>query len=95
VVTDCANVGLNLQDANWLINYEMHWNPAVMKQRAGRVHRLTQDRKVHVRTPMIKGTVEDRVLNALNGKTNLFEDVIDSLVSQATKVSRKDRKPIS
>lgn len=94
ICTDCANVGLNLQDANWLINYEMHWNPAVMKQRSGRVHRLTQTRKVHVRAPIMNGSVEEKVLEALSGKVDLFTSVIDALASQAKKVSRNDRRPV-
>jgi len=91
IATDCANVGLNLQHANWLINYEMHWNPAVMKQRIGRVHRLTQDKIVRVRAPMIRDSIEVNVLESLTGKTNLFKDVIDALASKAKKVSRNDR----
>jgi SNF2 family DNA or RNA helicase len=91
VTTDCSNVGLNLQSANWLINYEMHWNPAVMKQRAGRVWRLTQEKVVHVRAPLINGSIEERVIATLAGKTDLFKTVIDSLASEAVKVSRDDR----
>jgi len=91
VTTDCANVGLNLQQANWLISYDLHWNPAVMKQRIGRVHRLTQEKEVHVRAPVIRNSVEEKVLEALAGKTDLFRTVIDSLASKARKVSRYDR----
>jgi len=91
VTTDCANVGLNLQQANWMISYELHWNPAVMKQRAGRVHRLTQKKPVHIRAPVIRASVEERVLEALSGKADLFKMVVDSLASQTRKVSRNDR----
>ncbi len=38
--TDVAGEGVNLQDANLVINYELHWNPLRLIQRIGRVDRL-------------------------------------------------------
>jgi superfamily II DNA or RNA helicase len=39
VSTDVLSEGLNLQDANYLINYDLHWNPVRLMQRIGRVDR--------------------------------------------------------
>jgi len=39
VSTDILSEGLNLQDANHLINYDLHWNPVRLMQRIGRVDR--------------------------------------------------------
>lgn len=39
VSTDVLSEGLNLQDANLLINYDLHWNPVRLMQRIGRVDR--------------------------------------------------------
>ncbi|ERH13827.1 MAG: superfamily II helicase, partial [halophilic archaeon J07HB67] len=38
--TDVAGEGVNLQDANTVINYDLHWNPLRLIQRIGRVDRL-------------------------------------------------------
>jgi superfamily II DNA or RNA helicase len=41
--TDVAGEGVNLQDANLVINYDLHWNPLRLIQRIGRVDRLGSD----------------------------------------------------
>jgi SNF2 family DNA or RNA helicase len=46
--TDAGGVGLNLQAASAVVNFEPPWNPARLEQRIGRVHRLGQSRSVHV-----------------------------------------------
>ncbi len=40
ISTDVLSEGQNLQDADVLINYDLHWNPVRMVQRAGRIDRL-------------------------------------------------------
>ncbi|MGA9351814.1 MAG: helicase-related protein [Anaerolineae bacterium] len=40
VSTDVLSEGLNLQDANHVINYDLHWNPIRLIQRVGRVDRI-------------------------------------------------------
>src|SRR5579884_741981 len=40
ISTDVLSEGQNLQDADTLINYDLHWNPVRMVQRAGRIDRL-------------------------------------------------------
>ena len=37
--TDCISEGQNLQDCDYLINYDIHWNPVRIIQRFGRVDR--------------------------------------------------------
>jgi len=46
--TDAGGVGLNLQHASVVANMDLPWNPAVLEQRVGRVHRLGQHRPVRV-----------------------------------------------
>lgn len=43
VCTDVLSEGQNLQDAGVLVNYDLHWNPVRMIQRAGRIDRLGTD----------------------------------------------------
>jgi SNF2 family DNA or RNA helicase len=40
IATDCISEGQNLQDADYLINYDIHWNPVRVIQRFGRIDRL-------------------------------------------------------
>ncbi len=38
--TDCISEGQNLQDCDWVINYDIHWNPVRIIQRFGRIDRI-------------------------------------------------------
>jgi hypothetical protein len=40
IATDCISEGQNLQDCDFLVNYDIHWNPVRIIQRFGRVDRL-------------------------------------------------------
>lgn len=48
ISTDVASEGLNLQQANVVVHYELPWSLVRLEQRAGRVWRLGQSRDVHV-----------------------------------------------
>jgi SNF2 family DNA or RNA helicase len=41
--TDCISEGQNLQDCDYLINYDIHWNPVRIIQRFGRIDRIGSD----------------------------------------------------
>ncbi|MEA3349883.1 MAG: helicase-related protein, partial [Chloroflexota bacterium] len=43
VSTDVLSEGQNLQDCGYLLNYDLHWNPTRMVQRAGRIDRIGSD----------------------------------------------------
>lgn len=75
--TDSGGVGLNLQHAAVLINMDQPWNPAVLEQRVGRVHRLGQRRNVQVYHFVSEGTIEHSMLETLKFKTSMFEGVLD------------------
>ena len=40
IATDCISEGQNLQDCDWLVNYDIHWNPVRIIQRFGRIDRI-------------------------------------------------------
>lgn len=42
VATDAAGEGVNLQNANLMVNYDLPWNPNRLEQRFGRIHRIGQ-----------------------------------------------------
>ena len=76
--TDAGGVGLNLQSASAVINFEPPWNPARLEQRIGRVHRLGQAHPVHVVHLLTKDGIEERVWETLKLKKSLFAGVFDS-----------------
>lgn len=45
IATDCISEGQNLQDCDFLINYDIHWNPVRIIQRFGRIDRLGSKNK--------------------------------------------------
>lgn len=44
--TDCISEGQNLQDCDYLVNYDIHWNPVRIIQRFGRIDRIGSQNKV-------------------------------------------------
>ena len=46
IATDCISEGQNLQDCDFLINYDIHWNPVRIIQRFGRIDRIGSRNKV-------------------------------------------------
>src|SRR5438067_4409750 len=75
--TDAGGVGLNLQFASVVVNMDLPWNPAVLEQRIGRVHRLGQRRPVQVVNFVAQGTIEEGMLGVLKFKKSLFAGVLD------------------
>jgi hypothetical protein len=75
-------VGLNLQSASVLINLDLPWNPAVLEQRIARIHRLGQRDKVQVILMVSSEGYEGRVMQLVQGKQNLFDNVIDPEASE-------------
>ncbi len=75
--TDAGGVGLNLQNASAVVNMDLPWNPAVLEQRIGRVHRLGQKRPVRVVNFVAKGTIEEGMLSLLSFKKSMFSGVLD------------------
>jgi superfamily II DNA or RNA helicase len=80
--TDAGGVGLNLQNASTVVNMDLPWNPAVLDQRIGRVHRLGQHRPVRVVNFVAQGTIEHGMLSVLSFKQSLFAGVLDGGTSE-------------
>ncbi|OQC07956.1 MAG: RNA polymerase-associated protein RapA [Candidatus Hydrogenedentes bacterium ADurb.Bin101] len=75
--TDSGGVGLNLQEASAVIIMDQPWNPAILEQRIGRVHRLGQQRSVQVYHFIARGTIEQNMLDVIKFKTSVFKGVLD------------------
>ncbi len=81
--TDAGGLGLNLQRADCVINFELPWNPAKLKQRIGRVIRIGQKSKsVNVINLIAKHSIEEKVFAGINLKQELFSGVFDGTTDQ-------------
>ena len=65
VATDAAGEGVNLQNANLMINYDLPWNPNRLEQRFGRIHRIGQVEICHLWNLIAAGTREGEVFTLL------------------------------
>ena len=79
VATRAGTEGLNLQFCSRLVNYELPWNPMVVEQRIGRIHRIGQTREAHIINLAAAGTIEEHVLKLLDQKIRLFQLVVGEL----------------
>ncbi|MGE5507223.1 MAG: DEAD/DEAH box helicase [Chitinophagales bacterium] len=79
VATEAGAEGHNLQFCNWLVNFDLPWNPMRLEQRIGRLHRLGQEKPVEVTNLVAAGTVEAYVLSVLGAKLELCETVLGEL----------------
>lgn len=76
--TDAGGTGLNLQAADCVINFELPWNPAKMRQRIGRVSRIGQTSNcINVINLIAKNSIEEKILAGIQLKTRLFEGVFE------------------
>lgn len=75
--TDAGGVGLNLQSGSVVINMDIPWNPAVLEQRIGRVHRMGQKKPVRVINFVTSASIEERILELLKFKRALFAGALD------------------
>ncbi|MBI3183744.1 MAG: DEAD/DEAH box helicase [Myxococcales bacterium] len=72
--TDAGGVGLNLQEAASVVfHLEVPWNPAVLEQRVGRVHRMGQRRPVRVVNFVSAESIEERISLTVQHKRELFD----------------------
>lgn len=78
ISTDAGSTGLNLQNASIFVNLDMPWNPAVLEQRIGRIHRLGQRQQVHVFLLIADASYEQRVASLVRGKAELFSTVVEA-----------------
>ena len=79
IATDVLSEGQNLQDAQYLINYDLHWNPVRMIQRAGRIDRLfSPHERVYIYNVMPEKELESllNLVSRLSDKVASIEDMV-------------------
>lgn len=75
ISTDVLSEGQNLQDCAYLINYDLHWNPTRMIQRAGRIDRIGTE----FNTLFVHNFFPDAGLERLLGLVQALEDKIKQI----------------
>jgi superfamily II DNA or RNA helicase len=80
VATDAAGEGVNLQNANLMVNYDLPWNPNRLEQRFGRIHRIGQTEVCHLWNLVAKETREGDVYHRLLHKLEVESDALKGRV---------------
>ncbi|MEO0715349.1 MAG: DEAD/DEAH box helicase, partial [Planctomycetota bacterium] len=73
-----GGVGLNLTAANHVFHFDRWWNPAVENQATDRAFRIGQTRTVFVHKFVVSGTLEERIDEMIEQKTELAERIVGS-----------------
>lgn len=71
LATDAAGEGVNLQNANLMVNYDLPWNPNRLEQRFGRIHRIGQTEVCHLWNMVANETREGDVFQKLFEKIEI------------------------
>lgn len=77
--SDSGSTGLNLQNADVVINLDLPWNPARLEQRIARAWRKHQTRSVQVINLVCEHSIEHRMLHLLDQKQHLAQGVVDGI----------------
>jgi len=74
-----AGVGLNVTEANHIIHYSRHWNPAKEEQATDRAYRIGQQKDVYIYYPM--SVFPDDTEDDSNEKPKSFDEILDNLLN--------------
>ena len=74
IATDCLSEGQNLQDCDFVVNYDIHWNPVRIIQRVGRIDRIGSPNKNF-------GVLNFWPTDNINTYLNLEDRIVDRLVA--------------
>jgi SNF2 family DNA or RNA helicase len=82
-----GGVGLNLTSANHVFHYDRWWNPAVENQATDRAFRIGQTRTVNVHKMISADSLEERIDQMIEQKTELASQIISAGESGLTELS--------
>ena len=80
LATDAAGEGVNLQNANLMVNYDLPWNPNRIEQRFGRIHRIGQTQVCHLWNMLAQDTREGDVFHRLFEKLEVEREALGGRV---------------
>ena len=105
IATDCLSEGQNLQDADMVVNYDIHWNPVRLVQRLGRIDRIGSP-NTHVQGVnywpaaslenylKLRGRVNYRIvaMELMGGETTRTDQSLEEMMRDNPLISEQERK---
>ncbi|MCP4347176.1 MAG: DEAD/DEAH box helicase [Desulfobacterales bacterium] len=85
-----GGLGLNLTAADYIFIFDPWWNKAAENQAIDRTHRIGQDKTVFSYKLITKGTIEEKILELQNLKSELFDSLISSDGASIKSLDEKD-----
>jgi len=89
-----GGVGLNLTAADTVIHYDPWWNPAAEAQATDRAWRIGQDKPVFVYKLIAKGTLEEKIQQLQQKKSELAQSILAEGESQKMALTQEDLQAI-
>ena len=90
-----GGTGLNLTRANHVVHFDRWWNPAVENQATDRVFRIGQQKNVLVHKFIVAGTLEERIDEMIQSKTDLAERIVGAGENWITELSNEDFRELT
>ena len=84
-----GGTGLNLTGADSVIHYDPWWNKSAVNQATDRAHRIGQKNVVTVYKLIIKGSIEEKILNMQEEKSKLAEEILSADGISNTLINRE------
>ncbi|MFN6515879.1 MAG: helicase-related protein [Nostoc sp. CreGUA01] len=91
IATDVLAEGLNLQDGDLIINYDLHWNPVKLIQRFGRIDRIGSDKDVIYGYNFLPELGIERNLGLKQKLKNRIQEIHDSIGEDAAILDRTEQ----
>jgi superfamily II DNA/RNA helicase len=91
IATDVLAEGLNLQDCDKIINYDLHWNPVRLIQRFGRIDRIGSDHDVVYGFNFLPETGIDRELGLRQKLQNRIQEIHDTIGEDSAILDRTEQ----
>ena len=90
-----GGTGLTLTRANHVVHFDRWWNPAVESQATDRVFRIGQQKNVLVHKFIVTGTLEERIDEMIQSKTDLAEQIVGAGENWITELSNEDLRDLT
>ena len=85
-----GGTGLNLTGADMVVHYDPWWNLAVQNQATDRAHRIGQTRQVTVYKLIMKGTIEEKILELQEAKKDLADAILEGRSESILSMSNEE-----
>jgi len=85
-----GGTGLNLVGADYVFHYDPWWNVAAQNQATDRAHRIGQTKKVIEYKLIVKGTIEDRILEMQKSKKDLADAILSGDNGRFASMSKEE-----